>query len=440
MTAAARDKRRKRRLASDEAHTWARNLTLGNPHAKSVLRAIALYCNDEALCTVGIDTLALDCDVSPDTVRSRLKFLEDVGAIVRFPCWRDDLGRRNYDARGKRTTDDIRLMVDADVDGIEARARGETPDDSEPIEHASSGTESGEFSPGQQQGLNPHDDAATANRSPRLAVGQPLDSGQGLISEPEPESSPHPPSGGRLDHDDDQEKQSQIESEHFAFFKSNYPDREVWAWSKAQPIFAALKPAEQALAAAASPEYAKKIVATKRKPPPVRPERFLKDRIFDNFPHARLPEKPQAVPPRVFYPVGSEVFNGFKAAFAIARAGDFRIDWDGPVQGIWRRGEIEPGLLALAPFHDVDVERLPETAIEGSGEFAAWRDRLKPWIGFTLEARKIWTEPLDPAVHSLPFGHPEHKFRKYVNGLRVPWSFPPRKDGTISPTKSEGTE
>jgi hypothetical protein len=75
---------------------------------------------------VGIASLAEDCEMSPDTVRRRLVWLEEIGAIVRVPQWLDENGNRNSTARGKRTTDLIRLLTDADPELIEARAAGES--------------------------------------------------------------------------------------------------------------------------------------------------------------------------------------------------------------------------------------------------------------------------------------------------------------------------
>src|SRR6266852_8705718 len=117
--------RHKRRIASDKAHAWARSVPLDNPYGKTVLRALTLYVNGEGCCFVGLDQLSSDTDLSVDTVRRRLLWLERVGAIVRIPQWIDSNGRRNGDGKGKRTTDEIRLLIDADLDEIERLARGE---------------------------------------------------------------------------------------------------------------------------------------------------------------------------------------------------------------------------------------------------------------------------------------------------------------------------
>ena len=415
--------RRKRRVASDEAHAWARSLTLNNPLGKSLLRAICLYCNDLGTCIAGIETLAKDCDVSPDTVRSRLKFLEAIGAIVRFARWLDEHGRSNSEGRGKRTTDEIRIMIDSDPDEIEARARGENPDD------GADGADG--ISPGQQQGLNSEHETV----SPRPALGQPLDSAQGLISEPEPESSPHPPFGGRLadfENQESSEATSSAEPEHFGFFKKNYPDREMWAWPKALPIFAALTPAEQELAAAASPEYAKKIEATKRKPPPVRPERFLKDRIFDNFSNARLPEKP--VDP-AWIDEGPDI-EALRVLATVTGSPPPRLIHDEVKgSGLMRKAPIGEDLRAISRFAGSDIldwfVAEPETR-----EFNAWRHRIHEWTGHWAEPRMVMRRGTRMIRGALGVADFEAQIRQ--NGIPVPCRWPPRKDGTILPESNEG--
>lgn len=187
MTAAA-PKPRPRRIAADEAHAWARNLRLRNPYAKLLLCMLTQYVNGEGTCFVAITTLAEDCELSTGTIRSRLAWLENVGAIARFPQWIDDAGKRNGDGRGKRTSDDIRLILTADPDAIEARATG----DADYVE----ADESVNVSPARGEGLNPSPEPV---RTP-VALQQPSNCVEGLdSSEPEPEDSPQAPQGGPSD-------------------------------------------------------------------------------------------------------------------------------------------------------------------------------------------------------------------------------------------------
>src|SRR4051812_29647747 len=114
MTTAASNKRRPRRIAADEAHAWARNLRLGNPYAKLVLCMLTLYVDGDGHCFVSVNQLAEDCEFAAETVRKRLAWLETVGAVARFAQWVDEHGRRNSEGRGRRTSDEIRLLIDAD--------------------------------------------------------------------------------------------------------------------------------------------------------------------------------------------------------------------------------------------------------------------------------------------------------------------------------------
>jgi hypothetical protein len=106
---------------------------------------VTLYVDGEGCCFVSIPALAEDCEMSPDTVRRRLAWLESIGVISRTPQWIDAQGRRTSDGPGKRTSDLIKLLMPG-------------------------------VSPSNQQGS-----------SPRLALRQPSHCGKGLISEPEPE-------------------------------------------------------------------------------------------------------------------------------------------------------------------------------------------------------------------------------------------------------------
>lgn len=411
------DKRRKRRVAADEAHAWARNLRLRNHHAKNVLRSLTLYVDGDGVCFVGIEQLADDCELSPDTVRRRLVWLEEIGAISRQKQWIDDRGVRNGDGRGRQTSDQIRLLLEADEDRIEAMAAGRV--------EAEIVANSTPISPSRQQGLNPPAEEV----SPAPALRQPSHCGEGLISEPEPESPPKPSSGGPAgDADAGEEGEADEAGELFGHFKTNYPDSARWPWSIVWPVFAAMAPAEQRAAAAASGEYARTIAAIKPRATAVRPDKFLRRRIFDNYPHARLPEKAAAtLEPRW---ICGEELAGFLVACRLADRRPPRLV-DDPERG---RGfaaamKRQADLVAMAKFEADDPHAWP-VAERGSEQCAAWRARLKLWLGGEVEARKVFLEPYSAAVHGLPHTHPDFRFRKSQTGLPMPAPWPPHRDGT----------
>jgi hypothetical protein len=165
---------RRMRIAADIAHGWARNFKLGDAHAKSVLMATSLYVNDEGSCFVGIPTLADDTELSQNTVRRKLEWLEEVRAIKRIPQWLDAYGRRTSDPlqRGNRTSDEIKLCLDVDPAEIEARARSEFIDSAGLASPPTAAGLAGDSSPPSVAGLN--------RVSPPLALQQPSQCWEGL--------------------------------------------------------------------------------------------------------------------------------------------------------------------------------------------------------------------------------------------------------------------
>jgi DNA-binding Lrp family transcriptional regulator len=126
---------------SIEALNWARKIYVGDAYGKSVLRAIADYADEHGYCFPSLARLANDCDLSVDSVRRRIKLLEEHGIIVTFRCWVDETGKRNGEGRGRETSRDIRLRLvlvrtremaeaasqtDA-ADGDDDGAQGDTP-------------------------------------------------------------------------------------------------------------------------------------------------------------------------------------------------------------------------------------------------------------------------------------------------------------------------
>jgi hypothetical protein len=418
-----REKRRARRIASDEAHSWARSLRLGNPNAKSVLRALALYVNGDGECFVGIDQLADDTDLSADTVRRRLAWLEEVGTIAREAQWFDGK-TRNSDGRGKRTTDLIRLLLEADIEAIERRAAGcdeESAAISRPISPSrQQGLNSGacELSPGSVQGLN----SGQPSVSPRLALA--------VVPGPdssnhEPESPPLPPSGGR--EGEAFASQGESEPEDFPPAWQGYPGREVMRRDLALAEFRKLPVEKQKLCRAAVPLYAQAL-ARKRRDHALNMHLWIRSGGFEEFPDAR-PQEDKPPPPARRFMQGDEL-AGFTVAMRIAEQREpVLIDDPRHGRGRWTSRPLQPDLVSTGKF----VSEKPATwqhAEQGSQQFAAWRDRLEAWLGVSVKAEKIWLEPYDPNVHGLPPRDPNFRLRKSTMGLRVPAPWPPRRDGS----------
>lgn len=403
---------RKRRVAADEAHSWARNLRLGNPMAKLVLSMMTLYVNGEGICTVGVETLAEDCELSPDTVRKRRAWLEQIGAIALFPRWVDENGKANTDGRGRRTSDEVRLLIDADPDEIEARARG---DDDGPADMGMADVDpqrgptrpNGDtISPRAQQGLNP----AAPEADPRLALGLPSDCSKGLILEPEPEdSSPTPPSEGSDEAIDGWEE-----------------FRQVWGWpivrlSLAQQLFSALSGSERATATKAARGYRLWHKGQKKPPNPVSAQTFLRER--DGWAQfvVLAPAPPVERPPPVFEVEGSPAWAARLVIARITETPAPKAQGVGDQRGCLFAGPLNPAQLALARFANDDPAAW-QFVRSGGQQCGAWR------AFFKIEPRQITVgyttkEILGRIVTDWPVRE---------TGLRVPCPWPPRKDGTIS--------
>jgi helix-turn-helix protein len=387
-------KRRARRIASDEATSWARNLDLGNPYAKSVLKSLGEYVDGDGLCWVGIPSLASDCDLSPDTVRRRLAWLEDIGAISRHAQWIDEYGRRNGEGRGKRTTDLIRLLIEADTDLIEARAAGrsvaETAANSTPI------------SPSSQQGLNSEE----GDVSPRPGLGQPSHCGEGLISEPEPESSPLPPSRGASEPEADQE-----EPEHFGPAWSAWPGHQVMRRDLALAEFRKLAPDKQRLCRAAIPQFLAMQRRLKRDHVP-NFHVWVRHGGFEEFPTAALDAAPSASQGG-FYDLGSAEGRAIRQLYAFGGASLF--DRGGKVSYPL---PITARLLAFADLPD----RPGWHWIDTPAQLSAWSKFL------TASSHKQRRD----IVETRTIGTEQRR------GFYAPWPWPPRKDGTISASPEAG--
>jgi Helix-turn-helix domain len=378
-------KRRARHVASDEAHAWARSLPLNNPNAKTVLRALALYVNGDGTCFVGIEQLAEDTDLSADTVRRRLVWLEQIGAIVRLPQWLDENGRRNGDGKGKRTSDEIRLLLAADIDEIERRALGEEV--SETNQNLS--TETTVISPSREQGL----DAPPEPVSPQLAPRQPSQSCDHLISEPEPEESPQPPSGGA------------VALEGWKEFEDDWGEP-ILRQSIAQQVWAALKPDEREFARKAARGYAVWLKSQKRPPNRLSAHLFLRERAaWEGF-AKRAPTASEVQNPGV-YATDSDEGRAIIALYAVARINPF-------AGSAWvrYRPEITPQILAFA---EVNPNAL---WIEDRKQIGAW----SRFIASHVRANR--PELIDKRGIGA----------NMRSGIWAPHPWPPKVDGTWSPT------
>lgn len=408
------EKRRKRRIAADEAHSWARNLRLGNPYAKMVLTALSLYVNGDGICYVaigdGVETgLAFDTELSPDTVRKRLAWLEQIGAVARFAQWLDAAGKRNGDGRGKRTSDEIRLLIDADQDEIEARAKGHNTHASEP--------ECNNINPSPEQGLISEVNIV----SPLVAPCQPSDSGEGLdSSEPEPEilsQSPIIPSDeeeSRPKEEDDKEFEATFQQ-----LARNYPIP-IDDVLTVRRLLAALDPQEREDAVIGALGYRYFVRDEKRRP--WNATKFLRQRRWPGYVQLGQAKMPKPPPPRYFIREDSLEYQGLLVIYAIIGQPAPRPEhsMQHGCKGVFRNREPNAALVAMAKVHGLPIDT---AIVEKTKRWNAWRERMtecSAWMPVALTLRKFGEEQRDKENRII-------KLPKIIRGARFPSCWPPTK-------------
>ena len=404
MSATAATKRRARRIASDEAHSWARNLRLKNPFAKLVLSMLTLYVNGDGSCFVGATALAEDCELAIETVRRRLSWLETIGAIVRLPQWLDEHGRRNSDARGKRTSDEIRLLLDADIDEIEQKASG-SADDSDKVSTP----------PRSRLSDEPTEPIESTRILP--APQQPPHCGGGLISEPEPEpeDSPQPPKDGG----------TPVADDGWQEFERDWAEP-ILRQSIAHQVWSALTTEERKSACRAARGYVAWRKGQRKPPPASNAQTFLKEREawagFAKFDPGE-PGDQLARPAFIFVAEGSAEWRALGIIAEIAGTKPPQAVFHDEGRGIKLREALSPAQMALEQF-----ARLPlsdwKIARAGTHQCGAWRKFLG------IDVRAITTGFTSKEIN----GRVVDDWPIKEHGLRVPCDWPPRKDGTLSTT------
>lgn len=384
---------RKRRIAADEAHSWARNLRLGNPYAKLVLSMLTLYVQGDGICFVGIDQLADDTELSADTVRKRLAWLENIGAIARFPQWLDAGGRRNADGKGKRTTDEIRLLIDADPAAIEARAAGDTDDGAAASETS--------VSPGCQQGLNPSEQTAQPSVSPALALGQPSDSGKGLDSSNlNLKTPPYPPPGGAVD---------QVLEADIAEIARVYP-APITNLPRLRTLLTAMSVDERRRVITGARGYAAFIAdcTAKRKPRAVKDAHsWVQNGLWQGY----LGPGERAEAAARMQQVATDSVEG-RAYRTLHRIAHLPPPFETGGKFLLRE-PLTPQVLALA--HAPPESEWPLIAAADRNRCAAWTDLIAGALSGTPRPALVWDRN--------PGG---------VSGFLAPWEWPPRKDGSLA--------
>ncbi|MES2671601.1 MAG: hypothetical protein V4673_14455 [Pseudomonadota bacterium] len=355
--------------------------------------------------------------MSRATVFRKLADLRDWGLVETFT---------HHGERGQQIYE-VRLQLKKFID-MPIRKRRSSDEDGE--SHSETPAENGQNDDVESQSETaPQSHSETAAVAPvRPGQSQSGDRIDPTVSEDSPQA---PQAGGCVSSDDDGE--GQAEPEHFAEFWQGYPDHEVMATCrpKALALFRAMTEPEREHARAAVLLLGEQLRRLKRKPKNA--HLWLQAKGWLEYPGAKLPTEAAAAPEPIWYAEASDEARALAVAYALVGEqlpeGRYR---DGYVDRWIRRAEpVSADMLPLAEFTPDDVANFVHDHVEGTGECEAWRSRLATWTGRAVKVRRIWLEPYDPRVHGLSATHPDFRFRKHINGLRVPWTWPPRKDGTL---------
>lgn len=401
--------RSKSRIGADTARVWARELVLGNPYAKSILLALANYMNEDGAAWPGIATLARDTDISEDTVVTRLRWLESIGAIALFKCWADEHGRRNYEGRGRVTSSEVRFLFDAEVEAIEVAAKGSAKPTVLRGAAAQSHASKAEISPRPQRELNESQEQGV---SPGVAPEQPPP-----VSARTVELEDIPPKGPPLE-----SEAAEVEPVKtgiaYEQFTEAYGEGSVRP-ERARALWSALDESERDLAIRGARGYRSQRLATKKSL--IDPERFLRSR---------------------------ELWTEFTAAPAVASAARVLVDIETDAGRAWislhRIGGVPApspmisggkSIMALAadvPVQVLALKRSPQerewSVVEpGTQEIGAWREFVFAQTGkMPIPQRHTTGERFQPG----PDGKPIFTGHDHRHGLKVPAPFPPRVDGS----------
>jgi hypothetical protein len=388
--------RARTRIGSDDALRWARRIRINNPYAKSILRAVANYMNEDGAAWPGVDTIALDTDIAPDTVVARLRWCESIGAIVLLRCWVDENGRRNYDGRGRTTSTEIRFLFDADLDEIESNATNATKPrvlrGAALAAHeakALSPRPDGELNEDHPDADGPRPGREQTDVSSGLAPEQPPPRADRTEELDSKKDSPLPPKGGEAQPDDGWKE-----------FEEAWQEP-ILRQSIARQVWSALTVPERDLAKRAAHGY---VLWRKRQPKPpnvINAHTFLRE--ADAHPRYAAIATSRDTTSLSLVKIDSTEGTALAVIHAVARMRPLEIS---PGE-FTLRGEPTAQLLAMA-------EAPPRPSwqwIEDRNKIGAWHEFVVPWVSknrpeFVIE-------------------------RNGMKGIFAPWPWPPRKDGSL---------
>ena len=403
-------------IGADVARAWVRGINLRNPYAKAVLMAIANYMNEDGAAWPGLATLSRDTDIAEDTIAARLRWCEEIGAIVQLKTWVDENGRRNHDRRGRPTSSEIRFCFDADIDALEeaaqaargervlrgaaAKAHATREEPKEPAEPDVSDSSDSAFSarPGRGltvDGLHPVSALIAPEQPPPGAVRS-----KNLEQEKLP---PNPPQAGGGDVAVDQELENEIEE-----FKRVYP-AQITNLPRLRSVLTSLSKIERRQVIAGARGYAAFIAecARKGKARAVKDaDRWVANGLWQGYVASGEHLEERALMRQV--DVESDDGKAWAMLHKIARMSP---PFETGGKYLLQR-PLSPQGLAMA--HAPPDEHWVFVQGADRNQCAAWNEFI---------ARELGGKARPPLVSDRNPGG--------VVGFPAPWSWPPRKDGSV---------
>ena len=395
---------------SIRAMNWAMDARTDGVSAQCVLYVVADTANEHGISIhADPDYIAGRTRQSRATVFRRLKELEAAGALTRLKRFRAD-GAPVYE---------IRLHLDRPVDydtAPECHNPQDVEGESQIETQAESQIETGEVSP-VRLGESHSCDSKSPSKNPKDSPQAPLRG-----------DSPSPLAMGS-------EAPSEPVVEGWDEFKRAWeadgiPISRV---SITKPLIAALTPDERINVTKAAKGYLTHRSREKKPGTKLSAQNFIREiEAWDAWAKFAPPD----TPPKAFVREGSREHKAIIVLSMIdgqpART-QCRFDTAQGASGLWRYGAVPDDLSGLAAFIEKPIKEW--CLIEPDSQpFHAWAERIQRWTGNRPEPQIIMLDELKTYIVN---GRTFEAHRR-TTGLRVPCLWPPRKDGSISPTPDTG--
>jgi hypothetical protein len=427
---------------SFQATEWARSLPLPTQSAKFTLMVIGSYADTDGVCFPSLARLADDTVQSVASVRRRIRDFEQLGLLQRLPRWASPDGRMVVTQIGdalrpdgyRQTSDELRLNLDLSPADV-AQLVGEIPEGN-PVEGGGEGVTVQPSPPGTVQ-PSPLHSSGTAGvapgcdplkRNPKSSV----------------EESPKSPSGDGVtaapDGGEDRTTQSPIgdarpwqHSESWQRFEQAWREP-ILHQSICRQLWGGLSDADRAfLIDKVAPGYVAWRRSQTRPPTVCNAQKILREhdawQSYARFaPAAPIGDAGQA-PARGFVLLDSAEGKAWQALHQVLGYPAVRTEQRGEF-GFVALTPMPPAVLALAKAPPVKDWPLREI---GTHECGAWRKFVSRHAGRGAVMRR---EPVREFIEGRGWVTGDRQ----VEGLRAPWPFPPRKDGTLSADHNDESE